>query len=351
MNGICEKDMIEFLSGGRDDLLFSLADEKRRSVFGDEVYLRGIIEFSNVCNKDCQYCGLRSSNRGVKRYRMNPDAIVRAADLVAGEGLGTIVLQSGDDFSYSAEEIGKIVERIKLRHDVAVTLSLGDRSLDDYAHWRDCGADRCLLKVETGHVKLYERLRCGQSFKERLHRLEGLKRLGYEVGSGIIVGLPDMNVMDLLRDLLLLEQLDLDMIAVGPFVPTPDTPLANARQGDLELSLRVSALMRLLCPEANIPATSALDAVSHGARLQALKKGCNVVMPSFTPDQFKAAYAIYPGKNVSSIPVQVKLRALRQSLSDMGLVPSSSKGFSPRRQYVEQGTARRPAGDYACGTA
>jgi len=234
---------------------------------------------------------------------------------------------------------------------VAVTLSLGDRSLDEYAYWRDCGADRCLLKVETGHVKLYERFRCGESFKERLYRLEGIKRLGYEVGSGIIVGLPDTDLFDLMRDLLLLEQLDLDMIAVGPFVPNPDTPLANAGQGGLDQAFRAAALMRLLCPQANIPATSALDAISPGARMTGLKKGCNVIMPSFTPDQFKTDYAIYPGKNTSEMTVQAKLRHVRTSISDMGFVPSSAKGFSPRREYVEQGSARCPAGDHACGKA
>ncbi|WP_245628711.1 [FeFe] hydrogenase H-cluster radical SAM maturase HydE [Salidesulfovibrio brasiliensis] len=351
MNTPSERDILHYIGGADDASLFQRADTVRRSVFGDEVYLRGIVEFSNVCNKNCQYCGLRAHNRKLKRYRMTPDEIVSATDVVAREGLGTVVLQSGDDFSYSARTIGDIISRIKDRHDIAVTLSLGDRGLDEYAYWRDCGADRALLKLETGHVKLYERLRCGESFQERLHRIEGLKRLGYEVGSGIIVGLPDTDILTTVRDMVLLSHLELDMIAIGPFVPSPATPLAFNPAGDVELSLRVSAIMRILCPQANIPATSALDALLPGGRQTGLLRGCNVVMPSLTPEHLRSDYAIYPGKNMTEHNAVLKLNTVKESIARMGLVPSQSKGSSPRRHYVDQSAPRRPSGDYACRTA
>lgn len=318
-------DILDALTGNTDALLFSRANEMRRWIFGGEVYLRAIIEFSNVCDKQCRYCGLRAGNRNLNRYRMDGEAILKSAALAVSQGAGTIVLQSGDDTGYSMELIGELIRAIKSAHDVAVTLSLGDRSIDEYAYWRDCGADRCLIKLETTDPARYKALRQGEDFTARLHRVEALRRLDYEIGSGVIAGLPGTRPLDALRDILFLTELELDMIAVGPFVPNPDTPLAANPPGSVILSQRMTALLRLMNPKANIPATSALDALMPGSRAMALTRGCNVLMPSITPDDLRGHYTIYPGKNADG---------LDRTIAAMGFVSTASKGFSPRRSHV-----------------
>ncbi|MEF2231664.1 MAG: [FeFe] hydrogenase H-cluster radical SAM maturase HydE [Pseudodesulfovibrio sp.] len=327
-------DILAFLTGKDDDALFARADESRRRTFGNEVYIRAIVEFSNVCDKHCRYCGLRADNRGLPRYRMQAGHILEAADLAVAEGTGTVVLQSGDDTHYSALLVGELIRAIKSRHDVAVTLSLGDRGLDEYAYWRQCGADRCLLKLETTDAARYKRLRRGEDFSARLHRLEGLRELGYEIGSGVISGLPGTTPLDALRDVLFLAELGLDMIEVGPFVPNPDTPLAAAPPGSVVLTQRMTAVLRLLSPLANIPATSALDALRPGARAESLTRGCNVLMPSVTPAAHRLDYSIYPGKNSGDLDGDPSLATTRRTIEATGFVPSSSKGFSPRGDHV-----------------
>lgn len=328
-------DILHFLNGDDDNELFSEANALRRLIFGREVYVRAIIEFSNVCNKHCRYCGLRADNRQLVRYRMQAQYILDAADRAVAEGAGTVVLQSGDDTGFSMELIGGLIKTIKRRHDVAVTLSLGDRPLDEYAFWRDCGADRCLLKLETTDRSMYKRLRHGEDFTARLHRLQALRHMGYEVGSGVIAGLPGASPMDALRDILFLTDLGLDMIAVGPFVPNPDTPLSGATPGSVDLSFRMTALLRLLNPEANIPATSALDALRPGSRALALKRGCNVLMPSMTPADIREHYTIYPGENADNVHGEPTLERTRLTIESSGLTPSAAKGFSPRSSHVE----------------
>ena len=328
-------DILDFLAGADDAALFAEAHETRKRIFGNEVYIRAIVEFSNVCDKHCRYCGLRADNRKLRRYRMTAGHILDTAALAVDEGAGTVVLQSGDDTGYSMELVGELIRAVKERHDVAVTLSLGDRGLDEYAFWRECGADRCLMKLETTDRNLYKRMRQGEDFSSRLHRLEGLRNLGYEVGSGVIAGLPGTTPVDALRDLLFLSDLDLDMIAVGPFVPNPDTPLAGCAPGSVLLSNRMTALLRILNPEANIPATSALDALRPESRSEALSKGCNVLMPSMTPADHRGDYIIYPGKNAGSMDGGPSLAPTRQAIEASGFVPSAAKGFSPRRDHVE----------------
>ena len=327
-------EILELLTGADDDGLFARADAARRRVFGNEVYIRAIVEFSNVCDKHCRYCGLRADNRRLPRYRMRAGDILAAADRAVAEGAGTVVLQSGDDTHYAAPLVGELIREIKSRHDVAVTLSLGDRGLDEYAFWRGCGADRCLLKLETTDQARYKRLRQGEDFSARLHRLEGLRGLGYEVGSGVITGLPGSNPLDALRDALFLRDLGLDMIAVGPFVPNPDTPLAADAPGSIILTQRMAAVLRLLAPAANIPATSALDALRPGARAESLTRGCNVLMPSMTPAAHRHDYVIYPGKNADGLDGAPSLATTRRTIEATGFVPSSSKGFSPGRDHV-----------------
>lgn len=332
MNALSINEIRHYLQGHDDVELFALAAETKKQVFGEQVFLRAVIEFSNHCNKRCQYCGLRAPNREIARYRMDRETILDAVDAAAANGVGTIVLQSGDDFRYDTDFIGEIVKEISSRHDIAITLSVGDRGIDEYAYWKECGADRCLVKLETTDPELYARFRLGETYDERLERVETLQQQGYEVGSGIIVGLPGMNVETTARDILRLSQLDLDMIAAGPFIPHPQTPLADEKTGDIPLSHRVTALLRLLNPGSNIPATSALSALDQHSQKQALLRGCNVLMPSVTPEEHRSDYTIYPGKNRAHATASASLSAARKTIRSLGLEPSASKGFSMRNK-------------------
>lgn len=323
-----EHDVASLLSGADDAALFAEADRVRRDVFGQEVFLRGVVELANVCAKHCLYCGLRAPNAAPARYRLSTGDVLAAAALAKEHGMGTLVLQSGDDPALERDLVGGLVREIKTRFGLAVTLSLGDRNYEDLRHFRACGADRYLLKIETADQALHERLRPGERLKNRLVRLSWLKDLGFEVGSGIIVGLPGMDGLLLARDLLALTALNLEMLAAGPFVPHPQTPLGKAPACDVNLSLRATAVLRLLNPQANIPATSALDALDPHGRKRALRAGCNVVMPSLTPEAVRRDYSIYPGKN--ALAVREGIDRLKAAIQDLGLVASASPGFSPR---------------------
>ncbi|TIH20246.1 [FeFe] hydrogenase H-cluster radical SAM maturase HydE [Marinifilum sp. JC120] len=335
MGVLGREDLFYYLNGGNDDELYSLADSERKDSFGQEVYLRAIVEFSNVCNKKCNYCGLRAPNSNVNRYRMDVDSIVESASLAAEAGARTIVLQSGDDFSYSLSHVEEIILAIKESHDVAITLSLGDRSVGEYEHWFNCGADRCLLKLETTIPDVYEKVRCGEKFHERMELLRSLQEIGYEVGSGVIVGLPEYTAEQLADDLLFLSELELDMIAAGPFIPHPDTPFSFVGSGDIDLSYRFTALARLLNPFSNIPATSALDSFDSEGRKKGLQRGCNVIMPSVTPTAKRRDYNIYPGKNSVSVDVTDSISKAEELIRSLGFVPSASKGSSRRMNNVE----------------
>ncbi|WP_031479191.1 [FeFe] hydrogenase H-cluster radical SAM maturase HydE [Maridesulfovibrio frigidus] len=331
MRDFSEDKILAYLNGCNDNELFKLADKLCRAEFLDQVYLRAIVEFSNFCNKKCKYCGLRALNSEITRYRLDDQTIIAAASLAALNGAGTIVLQSGDDFSYSTERIGEIVRNIKRQHDVAVTLSVGDRGIDEYEYWFRCGADRCLIKLETTDPDIYQDIRCGESFAERLRLVKGVKEIGYEVGAGIITGLPGYTPESLLQDILFLTSLELDMIAAGPFIPHPETPFSSSPSGDTNMAYRVTALLRLLNQSANIPATSALDSLIDDGRKIGLTRGCNVIMPSVTPTANRADYNIYPGKNAVSLDGDNGVVEAKDMIRSLNLVPSASKGFSNKK--------------------
>ena len=329
-----QDEVAQLLAGADDPGLFSAAAALTRENFGSDVYLRGVVEFSNHCRNNCRYCGLRAANGNVHRYRMSVDDVLACAGLARELSIGTIVVQSGDDFSYSREDIGRIVAGAKADSDVAVTLSLGDRPEDELTYWRDCGADRYLLKIETFDEALYARCRPGLTVADRLDRLEALRRAGYEVGSGVITDLPGMTPEILAKDLLRLADLDLDMLAVGPFVPHPDTPFGSQAPGSILTAFRAMAILRLLAPLANIPSTSALNALRDGAREQGLTVGANVLMPSLTPETVSADYAIYPGKNAFRADARARVEAARTAVRRLGLTPSTAVGGSKRRHHV-----------------
>ncbi|GLS82220.1 [FeFe] hydrogenase H-cluster radical SAM maturase HydE [Paraferrimonas haliotis] len=324
------------LLGDNDQWLFQEADRICRKVFDNQVYLRGIVEFSNYCRQHCHYCGLRSNNRNLERYRLTEKQILAAVDNVLETGLKTIVLQSGDDSKYSMFSISRLIDAIKQRDDVAVTLSLGERRYDEYQQWRQDGADRYLLKMETFNRQKFNELRPKSDFDKRLEHLSYLKELGYQVGSGIIVGLPGITIDSLVNDLIALTALELDMIACGPFVAHSDTPLCSNNNGQVLLSHRVTAILRLMNPLAHIPATSSLEVLDKGARTRAITRGCNIVMPSFTPTEVFTNYTIYPGKNASTLTIEQRLEAISQQIQSQGLNPTISRGDSKRKSHVSR---------------
>lgn len=311
-------------------LLYKRADAVRSRRVGDEVHLRGIIEFSSHCVQNCMYCGLRAGNRRIGRYRMVPEEILAAARKAAGLGLKTVVLQSGQDPYYTKETLVAIISAIKGELDVAVTLSIGIRPERELAAFREAGADRYLLKHETADPELFARLRPGTRLEERIDCLLTLKQLGYQVGSGNIIGLPGQTEDTLVGDLLLLKELDVEMAGIGPFVPNPDTPLGSSPGGGLEATLTAIALTRLLLPHAHIPATTALGTMHpHGRRL-ALQCGANVVMPNVTPRKYRPHYSIYPNKLGYDKDPEISVEEIRSFITGVGRTPGSGYGHSPR---------------------
>ena len=318
---------------GERDALFRAADEVRRRYVGDEVHLRGIIEFSNHCVRNCHYCGLRAANRSLPRYRMSPQEMVAIAERAAALGLGTVVLQSGEDPYWDAEKLAAVVREIKRRTGLAVTLSVGDRPREDYARWREAGADRYLLKHETADADLFRRLRPGTTLAGRLERLRDLRELGYQVGSGNMVGLPGQSLASLADDIVLLQELDVEMAGIGPFLPHPQTPLAGAQPGSVDLTLRVLAVARLALPWAHLPATTALGTADPEGRQKALRCGANVIMPNVGPTEYRPLYQIYPGKICLGDRAESCVACLHRMVEGLGRTIGRGPGHSPKPRF------------------
>lgn len=287
--------IIELLTTAPADELYRRADDVRREAVGDAVHLRGLIEFSNICRNDCLYCGIRRGNRQVQRYRMTDEELVETAKRATALGFQTIVLQSGEDMHFDQARMCHIIEQIK-RLDVALTLSVGERDYGDFKAFREAGADRYLMRIETTDRDLYNRLNPGMSWERRHECLLMIRDLGYELGSGIMVGLPGQTVESIADDLLYLKDIGIDMAGIGPFIPHPETPLAGEAGGTLEQALRTMAIMRILMPDINIPATTAMESLHPQGRIMALQAGANVVMPNVTEGEYRRLYELYPGK-------------------------------------------------------
>ncbi|MBR2068935.1 MAG: [Candidatus Gastranaerophilales bacterium] len=291
-----KEEIINILNdNSQDDLLFQKADKIRKENVGDEVHLRGLIEFSNYCIRQCKYCGLRAPNTNIERYRILHDEILEYAKNAVNLGYRTIVLQSGEDNYFDTDKIIEIIKDNK-KLDVALTLSIGEKSYDEYKEFKKAGADRYLLRIETTDEKLYQKMHPNADFKNRKQCLYNLKSLGFETGTGCLVGLEGQTIDSLADDILFFKELNADMVGIGPFIPHPDTPLKGAKTGNFNLALKVMALTRIILPDINIPATTAMETLNPNGRLIALQSGANVVMPNVTDTKYRAKYEIYPGK-------------------------------------------------------
>lgn len=309
--------------------LFEYADKIRKKYVGDGVHLRGLIEFSNICKCSCKYCGLRAQNSKVDRYRLSFKEIINYAKQGADLGYKTIVLQSGEDLFFDTNKLCKIISEIK-KLDVALTLSIGEKSYEEYKAYKDAGADRYLLRIETTDEALYKTLHPNMSFENRKRCLYDLKKLGYEVGTGCLVGLPEQSVESLADDILFFKELDADMIGIGPFIPHPDTPLrTELNPKNFDLALKVMSITRLLLPDINIPATTAMETINPNGRIIALNSGANVVMPNILDTEYKTKYEIYPNKICINEHSGKCRKCIESKINSIGRYVSDTKGFRP----------------------
>ena len=324
---LTREEIVALFSCAHPRPLYEAANQVRRQFVGDGVYLRGLIEFSSYCKNDCMYCGLRRSNTQARRYRLSAEQIIHTAHQAVQLGYKTVVLQSGEDLAFDTDNMCQIIREIK-KLDVAITLSIGEKTREEYAAYKQAGADRYLLRIETTDKNLYEKLDPHMSFENRVRCLYDLKELGYEVGSGSLVGLPGQTLGSLAEDLLFFKQLPVDMAGIGPFIPHPHTPLKNeTTEGHFELSLKMMALMRLLLPDINIPATTAMETLHPQGRLLALQCGANVVMPNVTDITYRKHYELYPGKICTGEDAAKCRGCVQAKIESIGRFVSPGKGF------------------------
>ena len=282
-----------------DDKLYLIkkAHETRMKTYGDKVFLRGLIEFTNYCKRNCRYCGIRALNKNADRYRLTVSEIIEACEKGYNLGYRTFVLQGGEDEYFTDEKIVDMVTQIKTRFkSCAITLSIGEKSYSSYKKYFDAGADRYLIRHETASKQLYEKLHPDMDFENRRKCLWDLKEIGYQVGAGFMVGLPGQSNEDYVKDLLFLKELEPHMVGIGPFISQKDTPLANCSDGTVDTTTTMLALTRLLLPSVLLPSTTALGTIDPLGREKGLQAGANVVMPNLSPVNVREKYSLYDGK-------------------------------------------------------
>ncbi len=289
--------LLDNITDEDQEYLIEKANDIRMQNYSNKVYMRGLIEFTNYCKRDCMYCGIRKSNKNADRYRLTFDEIIQCADIGDKLGYKTYVLQGGEDAYFTDERMIEIIKEIKRRHpNNAITLSLGERSYESYKKLYEAGADRYLLRHETASKHLYDKLHPGASFEERMKCLRNLKEIGYQAGAGFMVGLPGQTNEDLVNDLLFVKEFKPEMCGIGPFIPQKDTPLGQEEGGTLEKTVIMLAIIRLLLPDVLLPASTALGSVDPLGREKGIKAGGNVVMPNLSPTEVRDKYALYDGK-------------------------------------------------------
>lgn len=347
---LSEKEILQWLQEtdeARIQELYDAADRVRREYVGDAVHFRGRIEVSNICSRQCGYCGIRASNDTLRRYRLTREEILVCVAQAVKLGYGTVVMQAGEDYGIEAPWMAEIIRTVKRETPLAVTLSLGERSDEELQTWRKAGADRYLLRFETSDPELYVSIHPpapGQTpNNHRIEQLIRLRDMGYEIGSGVMVGIPGQTLRSLARDIALFRALNLDMLGVGPYLPHPETPLGSRSVRPLppgevqvsnaeEMTYRVVALTRMVCPEANIPSTTALATLNaaHGREL-GLQRGANVIMPNLTPACYRPYYEIYPAKVCIGETSEQHFEKLRKRVEAMGRRVGTGPGGRTRR--------------------
>jgi biotin synthase len=322
-----EEEIIELFSKCPEDDLFFRANQVKEEHFGKEIILRGIIEFSNYCRCACSYCGLYCENKDLVRYRFSINDIVTYAKEAYMAGYKSIILQSGEDLYYDGDMISEAIKRIKGLGDLSVTLSIGERPKEEYKQWFKDGADRYLLKHETADEQLYNRLHPHSSFQKRLGYLNSLKEIGYETGSGFMVGLPGQTKESLAKDILLLKELQLEMAGIGIFISHPGTPLAGSPSGATLDAIKCVALTRLLLPKCHLPSTTSVE-VGNNEKYMPLHCGANVIMKKVEPYEYRKLYEIYPNHKIVDKTILAERNELVDYVHSIGLEISNNKGLS-----------------------
>lgn len=307
-------------------VLFNFADAVRQKVCGCGILLRGIVEFSNFCRNTCAYCGLNKNNSALPRYRLSMSEILESVARIAASKIKTVVLQSGEDECMDILDLLEVIQTIKERFDMSVTLSLGELNVKDYQLLKKAGADRYLLKIETSDQALYESLHPGMSFENRVACLHDLKQIGFQTGSGNIVGLRGQTLRMIAEDILFFKEEDLDMVGIGPFIPHGETPLKDESCGSALLTLKTLALARIVLKNVHLPATTALGSLKKDFREEALSAGANVLMPNFTPVKYKKLYEIYPNKRCVDEPEGACVSCFTTLAKSLGRTIDYSRG-------------------------
>ncbi|HHT22134.1 MAG TPA: [FeFe] hydrogenase H-cluster radical SAM maturase HydE [Bacteroidales bacterium] len=331
MSQLFKNDIINLLnsSGEEEQELFARASQVKLQNVGNTVYLRGLIEMSNVCDKDCYYCGIRKSNSAVHRYVINEEEILEAVRFAYENGYGSVAIQSGElQSSAFTEKINRILQKTReiSNGEIGVTLSCGEQTEETYRKWFESGAIRYLLRVETSNPELYRKLHPNtpkHSIEKRIEALETLKAIGYQVGTGVMIGLPFQTVEDLADDLLFMKNFNIVMCGMGPYIEHHQTPLYQYKDEllplgkRLNLALKMVAILRLLMPDINIASTTALQSIEKNARMRAIQIGANVLMPNITPRKYRDDYFLYENKPVSEQSDEDDLKVLEKSLSEI----------------------------------
>lgn len=331
-NAFSHSDLVALLAAEGNDrqLIYNKAAEVKAKYIGNKVYLRGLVEYSNKCRKNCYYCGIRLGNAKVNRYTVDDDEVVQAAKYIKQLGYGSMVLQSGELMTPSfVDAIERLLLRIHAETDntLGITLSMGEQTEETYSRWFEAGAKRYLLRIESSTKELYYKLHPDDdthSYDVRLQALHTLRKVGYQVGSGVMIGLPFQTLDHLANDLLFLQDLDVDMVGMGPYIEHSDTPLYQYRhllpsvEKRLELSLKMVAILRIMMKDINIAATTALQTLRADAREQAVVVGANIIMPNVTPQSFREQYFLYQNKTVVKDDAFAYHEQLEQAINAIG---------------------------------
>lgn len=305
--------------------LRSNANTLTEELFGKSVFVRGIIEFSNVCVKNCAYCGIRRENSRMKRYHISKEDLKRIIIEAHKDNFKTIVLQSGEVDVYD-HEITEVIEYVKSKCDIAITLSMGEKSREQYLEWKRAGADRYLLRIETTNKRLFKELHPDDDFDNRMKSLMTLKELGYEAGTGVMIGLPGQTTEDMARDILFFKENDFDMLGVGPFIPHHDTPLKDFKSTSMKTVLNFLSAMRLVTYDTNIPATTSMATLDAEGREKALNAGANVIMPNYTPQIYRTLYKLYDNKICTSEDAERTMELTKATVEKAGKVLVMERG-------------------------
>lgn len=316
--------------------LFENASAVRRQIYGDMIYIRGLIEFSNYCRNDCYYCGIRRSSKSARRYRLSEQEILECADYGYNLGFRTFVLQGGEDAFFTDERLCRIIRSLKTQHaDCAVTLSLGERSFESYRALKDAGADRYLLRHETADSLHYSQLHPdSMRWENRINCLNHLKALGYQVGAGFMVGSPFQTPEHLSKELVFLKKLNPHMVGIGPFIPHKDTPFADKKQGSAELTLFMLALIRMTLPNVLLPATTALATADSFGHEKGILAGANVIMPNLSPLHARQKYTLYDNKIYTGDEAAQNINHLQKKINAIGCQIVTNRGDYKGELYV-----------------